>query len=465
MPFTSVPDIVADEFKADTHAIAAARFLLADADQYYTLQTKFMDDSGHDRSGDIRAAHDTMVLKLIDSLRLVAVTDTLFDTIQLSAHYIINNIKEAYNTTPPLGLRVPRDTFFEYVLPYRVGAEKLEEWRPYLRKRYTDYIRHIPADSMTLLHIVKRINVEQTGWIFMPGVKRPQIAETQCLSDFLQCKLSWSCNDITTLKLYTFRALGIPAALEIIPVYGKFNFGHKEVAVLFENGRFFPSMSDTTFFKYQMAKMYRVRYSHRRSPAEDMMALGEQRSEIPPFFFHTNVDDITSERTAVSDVILTEALPAGKKVAYLCVYNAGSWMPVEWSAVGSGQQLVFPDMGRKLVYQAGYVDSGRLRLTGRPFMLDTAGVQQPLLADAGQQEMQLQKYDRHGQIEAGKLYTLYYWQTAKKQWHAHQTVTATAATIKIPGVPKNGLYRLHRDEDKLMHERMFIYKDGQQLWF
>ncbi len=457
-------------YKEDSFKLRCARFLIGNIGQRFTSRVSYADASGRNYTAEINTLSESNIKQIWDSLGINRQTHIVYDSVALTAAYIIRNIEEALDAwhNNPLHLKIPVDTFFEYLLPYRINEEELVNWRDYFRRRYLHYISYFPPDSMNMLYLVKRINIEQTGWLIQADKGRPEPAVTQSINHFLQLKTTWGCNDISTLKLYTFRSLGIPAALEEIPYYGKFNYGHKEVAVLFENKRFYPSISDTTLFKYMIAKMYRVSFSWHKSESDYIKEAGETNENIPDYFFSNNRLDITKERTPVTDIRIKSIMPPEKRVAYLCVYNAGKWQPVEWGKRNEASDTItFPDMGRKILYHSAYMADQNLHLTGEPFILDTAGLIHPIYYDSTQKTtLRLTKYDRHGDIHPDQELEFYAWSVEKKDWIYHGTYKSISGMLLIPGAPAKALYRLHLTGASGRNpERIFTYANHQQIWF
>ena len=65
------------------------------------------------------------------------------------------------------------------------------------------------------------------------------------------------------------------------------------------------------------------------------------------------------------------------------------------------------------------------------------------------------------EVEPGDTYTLYYWDGL---WREIGTKTAYAHEITFDGVPENALLLLS-DRTKGKEERIFTYKDGEQIWW
>jgi hypothetical protein len=278
----------------------------------------------------------------------------------------------------------------------------------------------------------------------------------------------FSCEDNTIQALYTLRAIGIPSAYEKIPLWGKFNYGHAQETILFENGKFYPALyQDTAQFKYQIAKMYRSTFQTQSNPYDEIRNCGELIENIPDYFNYTNLIDITAERTDVSDIPVNDLPISHAKVIYLCIFNDGLWKPVAWARYDESHRFaLFHDMGRKILYQMMYVDQGKARLIGEPFILDTSGKTVPIAPASTNGTLMATKCDRNKYIVNGQIYALFYWNAKRSDWIKIQTVKAIHAAITFENVPDQALYKIEPVQaDNVEPVRPFTMIDNQQIWW
>jgi len=64
-------------------------------------------------------------------------------------------------------------------------------------------------------------------------------------------------------------------------------------------------------------------------------------------------------------------------------------------------------------------------------------------------------------LKPGKEYELYYWH---KGWQNVANDTFNQTELHFEHIPENGLYWL-REKDSDKEERIFIYRDQQQIWY
>jgi hypothetical protein len=340
------------EFKTDQQKSEAADFLLKNIDGHFAYHSRYLTPEGKDVTDFIFSYSGTSAIRHIqDSLSASLYVNRDPDNAFVTSNMFIKNINLAVNVfNNPIVKRqkwYPWSVFLEYVLPYRVGYEKIHDWRDYSYARYSSYLKTFDISDLKIQDICRLIRDEQQGtsrYLSYSHHNKLPSSVNQTVEEILKLRIPFSCEDYTIRSMYVLRSLGIPAAYERIPLWGKFNYGHAQEAVMFENGRFYPNViGDTVPFRYQIAKMYRRTFQIQKNPAEEMKKLGEDHSNIPNDFDYNYYIDITKERTPVSNLSFLINRPLANKVVYICVYNAGKWKPVEWSSLSKQKgKVTFP---------------------------------------------------------------------------------------------------------------------------
>lgn len=470
-------DFVLEHYKENPQKYKAAKFLIKNLSQYYSIQTKYLTNTGKDYtdflstySGPLKKEEIQRSLGVSQNLKII------YDSLQVTPQFLIKSIDEAfevYNTKDLKRNSYNFETFLEYVLPYRVGSEELNNWRGYMRKRYTAYLQSFNLKSLSQHRLSLLINAEQNGGSDfalnrISHVTSPSVNQT--IKEILKVRIPFSCEDYAIKTLYALRAIGIPAAYEIIPLSGKFNFGHAQTAILNENNNFFPAIQDTVQFKYQIAKMYRRTFSRQANPAQLIEAAGEDINNIPPYFNHSNYIDITKERTDVSNIQIDSiSTTIHQKVTYICVYNNGQWRPVEWSVLDpKTRSSNFHDMGRKILYAVAVVDKGILKQVRPPFILDTLGhvISFKALEKSSKINLKILNYDRHKLIKPRMEYILYIWDYSKNTWSSYKQLKTSAPLVVFTDIPENQLYKVEPIGEKIDENvRPFTFKNNEQIWW
>jgi len=300
------------------------------------------------------------------------------DIEHLSSSFIINNIEEAYDSwqNAPWSSSVSFDSFCNYILPYKSSIEPTENWRILLKERY----RHILVDPdipKTMEDILCALVDEQRSWFhwtarlgYFPGVLS--------ISQILRAKKG-SCNEMANLGAYSARALGIPVAFDYAPQYGNDNDAHRWNALIlsdtsfehFEGGEARPGdMALTGELEQKFAKVFR-QYAGWVASSFAARALDSGFTDIPEFLDNPRIKDVTSFYTSVSDILLPIHGHKGRPV-YLCVFKRRSWVAVEGGYI-KNNTVLFPQMGKGLVYLPMYYSRGSYDAASPPVLLDANG--------------------------------------------------------------------------------------------
>jgi len=469
---------VLEHFKDDQEKYFAAKFLIDNIENKYCIQTNYLSSELNDYTFFLSHYNGHLSPSAVrDSLSVSKILTKINDSDEIDSDFLIENINTAFEVYEnPIGKTTKwysRDIFLNYVLPYRVGFEKLNRWRTYMRKRYTSYLTSFHIKNMSVRQICQNIRREQDGtnkyasyWV--SNITPPSINQT--IDEILDIRIPFSCEDYAIRSLYVLRSLGIPSSYERIPYWGKFNYGHAQESVLFENGKFYPNVEgDTVPYKYQIAKMYRRTFKTQENPTNRILALGEKLEDIPDVFDFENYIDITNERTEVSDINLQSDDFSNKRVLYICVYNGGEWKPIEWAKVDKNPSKVcFSNMGRKILYHISYTESSETHLLGSPIILDING-NIKLLVDSNKitlRDMRLTHFDRNKTIELNKAYSLYIWKNEAHEWRLIGNIIAKGKGLIFHQVPVGLLFKLE-PADSIINQpvRPFTWNNNGQLWW
>ncbi|MDN5289455.1 MAG: Transglutaminase-like superfamily protein, partial [Mucilaginibacter sp.] len=160
--------------------------------------------------------------------------------------------------------------FEEFVLPYRVEKEPLQNWRKYffMNSKWILDRAGATTDRIKIAGIIndslkRRYKYTNDAISFFPG--------TFTLKE-LNASGGGRCGDLNTIAAYWLRAIGIPTASEFSPFWSNSNYGgHSWLSVLDGNGKFVPMnavydnpVRDSLPFKdAYLAKAYRWKYAMR----------------------------------------------------------------------------------------------------------------------------------------------------------------------------------------------------------
>ncbi len=146
----------------------------------------------------------------------------------LGKDFLLNNVKYAYlaREATPWARSVPKELFFEYVLPYASVNERRDDWR----KDFYDRFLPIAKECATPGEAVKRLNVEvfKTFNVAYHATKRPK--PDQSPYESIEAGYA-SCTGLSILLIDACRAVGIPARMVGTPRWTDNSGNHSWVEI------------------------------------------------------------------------------------------------------------------------------------------------------------------------------------------------------------------------------------------
>lgn len=296
------------------------------------------------------------------------------DIINVKAGFIIENIDlafEAYQKAPWRD-RVDFEMFCEYILPYRVGNERIENWRKYLYEKSKSFYdttaakgsRQFSTGMNRAIGREYQNSIQMMEYPFDIPVSKMEIGRRG------------ACRHLVDFVVLTLRANGLPAVNDFIYLYGDQGGGHSWVAFLDDDGSFGNMHAASTWgddigFGSRFAKAFRSTYSYQRNltlpPKEDA-----PESMLDPFRI-----DVTNQYSKTVDI----AIPLNfrdeeKNCAIICTFDGENMPSPQYWGMIRGDSAYFEDMGVNLVYHVYYYSDGRLTpAISSPFLLrDDGGI-------------------------------------------------------------------------------------------
>jgi len=390
---------------------------------------------------------------------------TYKDIDSIKASLLIANINRAFEAwKKPWAKTLSFNDFCEYILPYRISIEPLQNWRSEYQKRFAwinDSSKHKTVEEA--LHFFTR---DYNKWFFNTykiekrNEPLPRLGALQLL-----LRKKGPCEDIADLEVFTLRSQGIPASIDEVPVWATSSGKH------FLNVAFTPQMKPVSFdvstpsitgekLAREPAKVIRTTYSKQKNTLASLVPL----KDIPEGFLRTTTYiDVTKEYWQTKDVnSKLFAIANNPQIAYACVFNFLDWRPAWWGKVNNGN-VVFKDMCKGAVFLPMYYVNGKMQPAGYPVAsgYNNTLVLQPDLANT--REVHVTEQAGYVVFRPGKKYRFYYWDN-KWKLLIEKTATSGLKEMVFTNVPKNALLLLvpHDTQHK---ERPFIVLDtGQRVW-
>ncbi len=327
--------------------------------------------------------------QLSDSIRKIfgpiGKLDKKTDIYEVDSAYLCHNIEWAFKVwkEQPWGKSISFSTFCEYILPYRIEDEPLEYWREMYYNKFDSLLEPLrnsdspdKEDPVTVAnYLIQRLPHKYhyyTG-VFPYSFGHIGAKHVQYLTG--------SCQEVTDFAVYLFRALGIPCAVDFMPMRDRVNVGHFWLVCWNKNGEeymtdfpriLWPVRRHRWYKHDDTAKIYRYTFSINRELLDKM---AEYEDEVYPFWKTPKFVDVTYSYAFHYKKELR--IPASKlynnycksKTAYLCLSCKRDWIPVDWTVYKSGS-LVFHDIRKGGIMRVATYEDGQLCFLTDPFYLD-----------------------------------------------------------------------------------------------
>lgn len=286
----------------------------------------------------------------------------IYDAHVITAKYLINNIDHAFDNWQkrPWNHFLSFEDFCEYLLPYRLGDEPLEEWRELYEKEYGYLLDSIYTgnDVVEAANLIGQ-HLLQPVFIYCEDFELPHIGPR-----YLFKHRYGSCVDAADIITYTLRAVGIPC-MEDTDARG----GHvwnvirdvdgKDVPIWYIGSEAVRGSRDTG--GYKRGKAYRYMYGFQK---EKLKKLGEDWQSMPLLFYHPYMKDVSYEY--YSDTLRMETdLPDGEPY-YLAHFHEAHWWSCAYTRPVNGR-IEIPNLESELVYLPMKYAKGHYQPSAFPF--------------------------------------------------------------------------------------------------
>jgi len=319
----------------------------------------------------------------------------------MTGNYLITNIDFAFKAwkTAPWSKKVSFEDFCEYILPYRVRDEQIQQWRPAFYYQYTAMARNYKhADTPRI--IFNSMNWDLGYETNFTVYFSKYFPFPQSLSDVIKGKVG-GCETTTFFSATAMRAAGLPVAMDFIPHWGNTNNRHYMTRLVDHSGNrvlltnqnmagktwhlvdfstefdehrhvFTPNdMPEGLYVQYvrTIPKVYRYTFS--QSPELTEVKETASPGELSPELSSMPFKDVTREYILCSSYTLRMSPELKKfKLAYLCVFDILGLKPVAVSRI-ERDTAAFHDIGRNIVYQPAVFGDSEFKPAGDPFYIDS----------------------------------------------------------------------------------------------
>ncbi|SHE82091.1 hypothetical protein [Dysgonomonas macrotermitis] len=295
-----------------------------------------------------------------------------FDCRTISSEFLIKNIDLAFEAWENSPLYNPNEfkSFCEYILPYRIGTEPVEEYK----ERYYKDLKSIVDTATSPESIVFGFHYE-LSWArhFKPSLKLWDYPVELPISK-IEIGHRGACRHMTTFGALVMRACGLPVTIDRA-IWANRSQGHSWNVLILDDHKNLPfdALSRGRLeLAYKPAKIFRRTFSLNFETFK-----GVDPNDIPGSFFVFDEYDVTHEYVTAHDVSVPIQIESDeyktKKHGIVCVFDNREWRPVYWGEIKSGK-MHFKNMSPDVLYIGAYFDEGHIIPATEPFLLQSDGL-------------------------------------------------------------------------------------------
>lgn len=455
----------------DSLKVKAVYFLVANMDIHYSVDYYWADSAGNrvvynELNYDNPEAAVVALARLKEVHgRLTPVAYTYRDIDTMKAEWLIENVEKAFEVWKSASAsHLSFDDFCEYILPYRVSVEPLQNWRATYRTMFA-WIRDSAGNKSNTQVALLTGNCLRNWFVNTYGQEErkeplPRLGPLQ-----LVFRKKGPCEDISDLATYVLRSQGVPISADVIPMWATSTGGHFTNTVLEKDQHpvFFDasvSESENTLSR-EPSKVIRVTYA--RQP--ETLAQQQAEKDIPPGFLRTsNYKDVTAQYWEVADVTC-EVLP-GKDtdhVVYACVFNGMNWKATWWGRKNR-DTVRFSNMTKGVVYLPAVYKNGKLKPVGNPVALGYNNKKVLAPDTLHTRSITILEQEKYLLFREDKSYKLFYWNNTWKLLGTQKAVAGTKA-MAFPDVPDNALLLLVPEYSTGKERPFMITENNKRIWW
>lgn len=369
--------------KGDKEKLNAAYFLIAnmpgkygiyypDSSIFYFFKKKI--DSIEHNKKCIEETDNFIKSYIKDYPKLLYQTKEIkFDIDIVTSELLINNIELAFKVwkTYPWSKNLNFNEFCEWILPYRILNEPLQNWRKYiLEKINLDTIKNI-TDRKEICFIVNKIIADSfyfnSNLDFLPilgGIDLYNLKMGECIHRYV-------------LITMVMRSLGIPVAIDFTYQYASWPGNHSWTVLLDNNGKIRPFNGGEKIIKFKpqadcplsdaesaITTIFRRKFSIKNNPISRHI-----KSELCANITDNTIEEVTYQYDGINqgDISLILNHPVSKYVFLFSFEKGLKSVPISWAKVNKNK-AIFKNIGKGGVYYAGYIINDKIIADNNPFV-------------------------------------------------------------------------------------------------
>jgi len=392
----------------------------------------------------------------------------------LSSEILEDNINKAISDwkTYPWNKNVSKDIFLNYLLPYKVLCENPENWRGRLFLKYKDSIaKHERNGDRNSEHLYYSLKKEAWSWLKYTN-DFTKITQSPSLSELLAVKKG-QCYELSHLFVYIARSAGIPATIDIVPLWGKTGGSH--AADVFYG----PIRENGVIKRYGLRpgdpfvsppKVLRMSFRKVNLWSDSIKPIIVNKNYyIPDFLKSDHLLDVTQEYVSSSNLVYQFEKRLGVPLAYICVYNYGEWVPVFYGRVfQNGKYVKFNAMAKDMAYHIAVPIGNKYQLIDKPFILDSMNhisYSNPNFDRKINIVLNKTNVGQESWVKKNREYNLMFLDKDNVWKGIGSKFCDQDSTLTFTSIPSGAFYMLKETKNNKKLERIFLYEHGQQIWY
>lgn len=363
---------VLEYYSDDSLKFRAACFLIENMPRWYAYDGWQLDTlevlMRKDREG-ILSKDDKMRWNSFDYHAL----NKIYDSKVITSEYLIENIDLAFQEWQkrPWNKSLSFDDFCDLILPYRIGNERLSDWRSLYNAYYGNLLDSIYTGS-DVLEACKCINDELNRQSYKYSVEW-NVPHNR--ADYLFETRIGYCREVSDLIQYAMRSCGIPVAADFMPYSPDYRYSHEWNVVRDTTGRYIqfgfdgldPVRDKVMDDGRRKGKVYRYCYALQNEREILRKHSGWNIGGAEGLYWKDVTSEYFGHNQAVVNVFTT-----GKPFIGLSVFSTNGWQIIGEGVCKSSGKAIFDNIEPSIIYVPASQNNG-VKPAGYPFMLDSEG--------------------------------------------------------------------------------------------
>lgn len=295
----------------------------------------------------------------------------VYDAKVITGDYLIENIDLAFTAWQerPWSKSVSFDEFCEWILPYRIGDEPLENWRKPYYEKYSALLDSLyqGTDVVVAADSVVRV-LAKKGWRYNTDITLPRLGAM-----FLEKQCVGYCRETCDYTTYVLRSVGIPTGTDMMIRSPETAGGHTWNVVKDTTGGVVPFWFESLVRGHsdgrRKGKVYRLCFGVQKEKLPGM----RMESEVPQTLKNPFVREVTADYFGENLVEVELEKEPGGKYSYLAISSSSGWVPVD-IAVSQEKKVTMKNIEPEIIYIPLSWEEGSYREGGYPFKLTDVGV-------------------------------------------------------------------------------------------